>query len=747
MFEKLILSIGVGAMACLTTMCTASGVSESPNSIHWETLGNTSDSIGNYYTQRFTIVADGPFERLAFCILSTRHGVVNPEDTLIELYPGYYAVGSPRFAAASAGDTICVDIRTRGGLYNASYAPDGMHLVRGGKAVAACNEFASMIARPEQYCSPEGRDPMRYGAEAYAINDSLRSSYRPSAYMQIPTPKRVDLTSEIFAKPALKVVAIEDPRHDYYKVNITEDTAVVYTNSAYPEVVLAGLQRRLDESADCEGRVPAGIIEDWSDYSYRGFMLDVVRNFTGMATVKHTIDLMSRYGLNMLHFHLGDDEGWRLEIPALPELTAVGGHRGYTTDDDVPFLKGVYSGDGNPDNYNSVSNGFFTTEQYIEILQYAQAKGVQVLPEFDTPGHSRAAIRSMEYRAKHNGDDSYRLIQDGDTSVYTSAQNLHDNTMNPALEGPYKFWSTVFDAIKDVYAQAGVELPGVHIGGDEVARGVWSGAGEVQKLMQREGMDNQRQVHAYFVETVSRIAASKGIKIGGWQEIALNHSAEYDAAVAPATMSINCWTGAGTKGRDIVANGYPLVLTNVDYLYFDQTPNTHPQEPGLKWGGLVDEFRPLHATVETLCPGDSSLQKRVKGISGTLFAETVRSEAMVQRYLLPRILGLAERAHNASATISDSEYFGLLTDEMQRWAADGLCFQLRQPGIIVRDGKVVMNTAYADGIGEIRYTTDGSEPTPESTLYSGPFEVSGVSQIRARMYMNKAWSVTSIHNL
>ena len=109
-------------------------------------------------------------------------------------------------------------------------------------------------------------------------------------------------------------------------------------------------------------------------------------------------------------------------------------------------------------------------------------------------------------------------------------------------------------------------------------------------------MTHQRDLHAYFVERVARLAADRGLKIAGWQEIALDHSPEYDAAVLPVVAAVNSWTNAGSKSSKMAGLGYPIILSNVDYLYFDQTPTTHPEEPGLVWGGIVDEFRPLHAT-------------------------------------------------------------------------------------------------------------------------------------------------------
>ena len=184
-------------------------------------------------------------------------------------------------------------------------------------------------------------------------------------------------------------------------------------------------------------------------------------------------------------------------------------------------------------------------------------------------------------------------------------------------------------------------------------------------------------------------------------------------------------------------------MSNVDYVYFDQTPTAHPEEPGLTWGGIVDECRPLHATIDALCPADTSVQANVTGISGQLFAETVRSRAMIERYILPRMLGLAERGHNSHPTLSDSEYFGAFTAEMKHWAEEGTNFYLRQPGIrIDSNGNIEMNEAY--GFGEIRYTLDGSQPTRDSKLYTGPFAAGDVHRVSARLFIGPAESVTSI---
>ena len=713
-------------------------------SVVWESLGNRP---GPSFTQRFTVNADEPFDALAFCIFKAPMKPLCPLDTVIEILPGYYEVKSPRFHTAAPGSPLVVELATEGAILHAAQLPDGIHLAADGKARPVDFTVTPPLAAPSQWQLPgaDAYDPMPYGPEAFAINDSLRSALRPAPYAMIPTPKSISLSGTSVPMPAsISVTKVTDPRHDYYRAEILPNGSVTLaTNSGHPTVIEAMLSRRLTESAAAQGRIPVGVIEDWADFAYRGFMLDVARNFIGVDHVKSVLDIMARYGLNTLHFHLGDDEGWRVEIPSLPELTAVGSRRGYTETDAVPFLKGIYRGNGDPTDLSTTANGFFSQDEFIDILRYADALGIAVIPEFDTPGHSRAAIRAMEHRYHTTGDSSLRLIHDGDTSVYSTAQFFGDNIMNPALEGPYRFWTIVFDDLIATYRKAGVELKAVNIGGDEVAEHAWDGSAPARELMDSMGYTRQNQLHAHFVRRVAELAAARGLKISGWQEIALNHSDDYNQAVRPVVYSVNCWTNAGDNGSRIASLGYPLVLSNVDYLYFDHIHTPHPEDPGMSWGGIVSEFSPLHATVDRLCPADSAVQASVAGISAHLFSETVNGMPMVERYILPRILGLAERAHNGAPTLTDAEYFGAITAEMPRWAAQGRHFYLRQPGIrITPNGLVEMNEPY--GLGQIRYTLDGTDPTPESPLYTAPFPLPANAQIRARLYYGPTHSPISL---
>lgn len=192
-------------------------------------------------------------------------------------------------------------------------------------------------------------------------------------------------------------------------------------------------------------KVPVVNIQDFPRFSYRGVHLDVSRNFHSQESVFKMIDILAFYKINTLHLHLTDDEGWRIEIESLPELTRVGGQRGHTTKD-APALHPSYGSGPHPYAPQTYGSGYYTREEYIEILRYAHKRHITVIPEINLPGHARAAIKAMEARYEYfmsKGDEKaaneFRLIDPEETSEYLSAQLFTDNVVNVARESVYHF--------------------------------------------------------------------------------------------------------------------------------------------------------------------------------------------------------------------------------------------------------------------------------------------------------------------
>lgn len=726
----------------LISAVTAFGATE----VTWQTVKHSPDADNKpTYTQRFVVKGDiGRLSRLAFCQFDKEMRAVDPADTVARIIPGYYYIATPRFQ--SGADSIVIDIVTSGTCPQYSFGADGVHGVdMAGKPFDVKFSRLRATDRPEQYAMP-GADRMTYGDTYYDFNETLFTDKALGAYDILPSFKSVNIGKGIYkGDKIISESLIKNDNPEYYTISVT--TKGIKISGASDEAL--GMARRTVGrllAANPDG-LPVAEIVDYPDFSYRGMMIDIARNNQPLSQMRKFVDAMAAHRFNKLQFHFIDDEGWRLEIPGLPELTEVGARRGYTLDE-TDFLAQIYAGNGDPDTAEGTANGYLTRQEFIDFLRYCKDRGINVIPEVDTPGHSRSAVKSMEARYHRTGDATYRLQEDGDTSVYRSAQDFGDNVMNPALPGPYKFMEKVFDEIISMYAEAGVPLEAIHIGGDEVPHGAWSGSPSAQKFMKENGMTTEHELHAYWVRRMGQMLAERGVKMNGWQEIAIGHGSEYDAEVAPETGGINLWVTWAQNGQErpgdrALKSGYPVILSAVGNYYLDLAYDRHPDERGLIWGGVVDEFKSFDGYPGVLAPKPEGAPGEVIGVSGQMWAETMRSPEWMDYYLFPKMLGLAERGWNADTTYTHAEFNRIINErEFPELDDMGINYRMRLPGIKVIDGKIHMNSPYPDAV--IRYTIDDTEPTNESAVYSSPIPVNSVHTVRARLYHRGKESVTSI---
>jgi len=520
--------------------------------------------------------------------------------------------------------------------------------------------------------------------------------------------------------------------------------------------------------------LPSLRINDAPRFAYRGVQLDVARNFQPKATVKRLLDLMARYKLNKFHFHLTDDEGWRLEIAGLPELTSVGARRGHTLDGHE-FLQPAYgSGADVNDAYGS---GFYSAADYIEILQYADALHIEVIPEIEMPGHARAAVKAMESRylelQKSGRKDArqYLLNDLEDKSVYRSAQLYTDHVMNPGLPSTYAFIERIFDQVAALHKQAGVKLHTIHVGADELPNGAWEKSPATLALMQREKLASTTEVWDYFYDRVDTMLHKRGLFASGWEELgARKVKLRGDDKLIPnptfvhRNFTLYVWNNLD-DAEDLayrMANaGYKAILAPATNLYFDMAYNKNPDEPGVNWAaytGLntVFDFIPFDSTRKSTTdatpkPGMDGLtdygQHQIMGIEGVLFSETVRSRDLMDYLLMPRLLALAERAwaadpawtqehdvtkakqlHDANWSVFVSQLGKRVLPQLDA-QYPGVQYRIAPPGLQVVNGKVQVNHQFP-GFA-LRYTTDGSEPNINSPLVSGPIEAKGVIRVAA----------------
>ncbi len=526
------------------------------------------------------------------------------------------------------------------------------------------------------------------------------------------------------------------------------------------------------------GELPTGRVLDAPRFGYRGMMLDVARHFAGVDTVLRLLDCMASYKLNRFHFHLTDDEGWRLAIGALPELTEIGARRGVARDGAASLPPSFGSG---ADADASNGSGFYTAEEFVAILRHAHARHIEVIPEFNMPGHARAAVVAMRERHQRllaagdvAGAGEYLLSDLEDTSIYESVQLWHDNVICIALPSVERFIDTVVGAVATLYREAGVPLRVIHTGGDEVPAGAWLGSPRCRALMIEQGWDVQA-LHDDFIARCRAILARHGVDFAGWDETALMREGERmlpNPRFAGPGFHVYCWNNRWGSGQEDCAYrlanaGYEVVLSNAANLYFDLAYAKHPQEPGYYWAGFVGTrsafgFCPLDArampdldpmghaldrgVLDALQPLDPDARSRIKGIQGQLWGENARSRARIDYLALPRLIGLAERAwaadprweavedpqRRAELAARDWNEFAnrLGQRELPRLdrANQPWDYRLPPPGAVVEDGRLEANVAFP-GLA-VHYTVDGLDPSVRSARYDGPVMLAGARTVK-----------------
>lgn len=528
------------------------------------------------------------------------------------------------------------------------------------------------------------------------------------------------------------------------------------------------LRSLAQQAAFEQGRMRPLLVEDAPRYGFRGLHIDLGRNFHGRDEILKLIEAMAAYKLNRLHLHLADDEGWRIEIPALPELAAIGSKRCHDPGERTCLLPQLGAG---PDGTSGV-NGYLSTADYVAILKAAAVRQIEVIPSIDMPGHSRAAIVAMEARhtrllakGKKDAAEAYRLVDPADTTQYRSIQNYDDNTLNVCIPATYRFVGTVVDALAAMHREAEVPLRVFHLGADETA-GAWVKSPACATMLAENGGDATK-LTPRFIERVAAGLAAKGIRTAGWSD-GMGHT---DPARMPRDVQTNIWgvlhNGAVREAHDQLNRGWEVVLSIPDLGYFDMPYAPHPDEGGYNWasrgvsphqvfGFMPDNLPANAATIRTTFAEPKAIEdkpvlepgRRIAGVQAQLWSETIRTDGQVEYMLFPRLLALAERSwtpatwtppyragasygwHDPRVDVArlDREwrdFSGRVTAQFPLLERIGIAYRVVPPGGRITGGKLEVNTAFPGMT--IEYRAGGGWQR-----YAGPVAVTGAVELRTR---------------
>jgi hexosaminidase len=440
-------------------------------------------------------------------------------------------------------------------------------------------------------------------------------------------------------------------------------------------------------------RIPAVEIQDEPRFKYRGMHLDVGRHFMPVEFVKKFIDLMSQYKFNTFHWHLTDDQGWRIEIKKYPRLTEIGSkrkesHQGpYTT---------TFKGDGIP------IEGFYTQEQIREVVKYAKMRHINVIPEIELPGHSSAALAAYpELGCKQNYD--YKVQQ---------TWGIFKEVFCPT-ENTFKFLEEVLAETIALFPDS----PYIHIGGDEVLKDHWKESEFVQELKKRENLKDEHEVQSYFIRRIEKFINSKGKQIIGWDEI-------LEGGLAPNAVVMS-WRGE-KGGIEAAKAKHNVIMTPTNTMYFDYGQGDPKYEP-LNIGNHL----PL-STVYAYNPIPKELTadetKYILGAQANIWTEYLKKPESVEYMAFPRMLALAEVVWSPLEKKNFDDFVGRLPSQFGRLDRQNVNYRIPEPKglqniLITETDQARIELESPMPTAKIFYTLDGNEPSEKSAEYKTPFEV------------------------
>lgn len=439
--------------------------------------------------------------------------------------------------------------------------------------------------------------------------------------------------------------------------------------------------------------LPCVTIKDEPRFAYRGIMLDPCRHFIPVENIKKQLDVLALFKINQFHWHLTEDQGWRIEIKKYPKLTEIGSKRV----------------DGEGTEYG----GFYTQEQIKEVVAYASERFINVIPEIELPGHALAAISAYPELSCKSDSLSPRIIWGVEEDVYCAGK-----------EETFKF-------LEDVISEVVTLFPGeyFHIGGDECPKVRWEKCPLCQKRMRENKLKNEHELQSYFVQRIEKVLASHGKKMIGWDEI-------LEGGLAPSA-TVMSWRGED-GGIAAASMDHDVIMTpGSNGMYLDHYQGDSKIEPVAIGGYTLLEktysYNPVPDTLVGL--GKSNF---VKGVQGNIWSEYMYTTDLMEYRIYPRILAVAEIGWTPLEGKDYKDFERRIDNALVRLDSHGINYHIPQPE---QPGGSINFVAFTDKATlefkttrpvKVVYTTDGSEPTATSAVYSTPLEFNESATLKIR---------------